>query len=497
MDWKVLIADDDRNFRYAMCEAIPWKEHGFEVAAEAVHGRQALEILRDKEIHIVLTDMEMPVMNGVELTEAVKKQYPEIIVVALSAYDDFEFVKESMRLGAEDYILKQEFDGEKIIQMLEHLCAQNLEKRRKDFNQGRENEAFLAYLQGKLDVPAQGSPYYKLLDKDHMTLCLAQSASAFEMHVRNDGNLLFFGKAKEHVWLFIYQMPQTRSKSQWMQEQLCMAGDVQSGFSGNVRIALCDESGGFFKLPGMYAKAETALQYAVYFPKERMLHYLDISRYEKTRKRDYVYDLPEHRLSVQQETGERILMEMGERLKENMPEEEFVNGSFVNFYKEFLAGSTAKVDDMEVIKYYEGLKQWISVEDKMDYTSACMEKWRRQMLAAYNGKHKSIRKAIEYVYKHYAEDVSLQDIAVYVGLSDNYLSNLFKKEMNENLVSFINKVRIQKAKKLLENQNLKVNEIAEAVGFHNATYLSTMFKKVTGMSISEYKSQSAGLSRFS
>ena len=186
MDWKVLIADDDRNFRYAMCEAIPWKDHGFEVAAEAVHGRQALEILREKEIHIVLTDMEMPVMNGVELTEAVKKQYPEIIVVALSAYDDFEFVKESMRLGAEDYILKQEFDGEKIIKMLEHLCAQNLEKRRKDFNQNRENEVFLAYLQGKLDMPAQGSSYYKLLDKDHMTLCLAQSGSAFEMHVRND-----------------------------------------------------------------------------------------------------------------------------------------------------------------------------------------------------------------------------------------------------------------------------------------------------------------------
>ncbi len=491
MNWKVLIADDDMNFRYAMCEAIPWKENGFEVAAEAVHGRQALEILREKEIHILLTDMEMPVMNGVELTEAVKTQYPEIIIVALSAYDDFEFVKESMRLGAEDYILKQEFDGEKIINMLKHLCKKNLEKRRKDFNQSRENEVFLTYIQGKLDLLPQGSPYYKFLDKNNMTLCLAQSGSDFEMYARNDGNPLFFSKVKERVWLFIYQMPETRSANRWMQEQLRMAGDIQSGFSGNSCIALCDESGGFLKLPGMYAKAETALQYVVYFSKERILHYLDISKYEKTRKRDYVYNMPEHILSVHQETGGQILMNMKERLQEYMPEEEFVNGSFVNFYKEFLTGGAAGVDDMEVLKYYEGLKQWISLEDKVKYTSACMEKWCGQMLAEYSGKHKSIRRAIEYVYKNYAEDVSLQDIAAYVGLSDNYFSNLFKKEMNENLVSFINTVRIQKAKKLLENQNLKVNEIAEAVGFRNATYLSTMFKKVTGMSISEYKSQSA------
>lgn len=489
MNWRVLIADDDMNFRYAMCEAIPWKDNGFEVAAQAVHGRQALEILREKEIHILLTDMEMPVMNGVELTEAVKRQYPEIIIVALSAYDDFEFVKESMRLGAEDYILKQEFDGEKIINMLKQLCKKNLEKRKKDFNQGRENEVFLTYVQGKIDLLPESSPYYKLLDKNNMTLYLAQSSSEFEMRARNDGNPLFFCKVKESVWIFIYQMTETRSSSQWMQEQLRMAVDVQSGFSGNVRIALCDESGGFLKLPGMYAKAETALQYAIYFPKERMLHFLDMSRYEKTRKRDYVCQMPENLMSMDQEAGECILQEMEEQMRTYMPEEEFVNGSFVNFYKAFLSGLSMSVDDMDMLKYYEGLKQWVSLEDKMKYTSVCMEKWHRQMFVEYGGKHKSIRKAIEYVYKHYAEDVSLQDIAAYVGLSDNYFSNLFKKEMNENLVSFINKVRIQKAKKLLENQNLRVNEIAEAVGFRNATYLSTMFKKVTGMSISEYKSK--------
>lgn len=99
MRWKILIVEDDMNFRYAIRELVPWEEYGFEVVGEAVHGRQALEILKRKEVNIVLTDMEMPVMDGVTLTAEIKKNYPNIRVVALSAFDDFDFVKESMRLA--------------------------------------------------------------------------------------------------------------------------------------------------------------------------------------------------------------------------------------------------------------------------------------------------------------------------------------------------------------------------------------------------------------
>lgn len=487
MIWKVLIADDDRNFRYAMHEAIPWEEHGFQVIAEAVHGKQALEILREKEAHILLTDMEMPVMNGVELTKAVKKQYPDMIVIALSAFDDFEFVKESMRLGAEDYILKQEFDEKQIISALEQLCKKRMEKLRRDFNRGKENEEFLAYLRGEADAPLEGSLYHKLVHKNGMTLCLAQSDGEFEIHT---GNPLFFCKIKETAWVFIYQMPKIRSRSQWLEAQLQIGEDVRLGFFGKVQVALCDESGSFFKLPEMYAKAEMALQYAIYFPGERFLHFQDMEGFEKIRKKEYLYQSPYEVLAVYPKEGERILHEMAEELAFYKPEEEFVNGSFVNFYKSFSAGLLVNIDDMDMLGYYEGIKQKFSLEDKVMYTLACMEKCKSRVAAGYEGKHKSVRKALEYVYQNYAQNVSLQDIAAYVGLSENYLSNLFKREMNESMVSFINKVRIEKAKQLLENQNLKVNEIAEEVGFRNATYLSTMFKKVTGMSISAYRSKS-------
>lgn len=488
MKWKVLIVDDDMNFRYAMKEVIPWKEHGFEVTGEAVHGRQALEILQENEIHIVLTDMEMPVMNGVELTEAIKKQYPDIIIVALSAFDDFEFVKESMRLGAEDYILKQEFDGDKIICTLTGLCKKKQERRSKNFNQGRENERFLAYLQGKTDELAENSPYQSLQNKNNMTICFVR-CNTFEIHAKSESNLLFFCPIKENVWVLIYQMPETSSQGHWSQTLLLIAKEVQTGASGKYWISLCDEGGGFSRLPQMYKKAELAMLYAVYFPRERILHYLDMIKFEKTRKKDFLYPMPEDLLTVHPEESIHILEDIAKKLLEYKPDEEFINGSFVNFFKEFVYSFTLPADDMEIIGFYEGLKQKLTVEDKQSYTLSWMKKYQDNRKAKYEGKHKAIQMAIEYVYKYYAKDISLQDVANYAGLSENYFSNLFKREMDEPLVSFINQVRIEKARKLLENQNLKVSEVAEVVGFRNTTYLSTMFKKITGISISEYKNQ--------
>lgn len=111
---RVLIVEDDKFFRFAMKKTIHWTENGLELAGEAVHGAAALGFLEKEQVNIVLTDMNMPIMNGVELTGEIKKKYPHIMVIALSAYDDFELVKEAMKLGASDYLLKQDMEEQDI-----------------------------------------------------------------------------------------------------------------------------------------------------------------------------------------------------------------------------------------------------------------------------------------------------------------------------------------------------------------------------------------------
>ena len=244
---KVLIVDDDVNFRYAVRELIPWRDYGFEVVNEAIHGKQALEFLEQEPVSVVMTDMEMPIMDGVELTKCIKMRYPDIIVVAMSAYDDFSFVKESMRLGAADYILKQDFEPRKAAELIANYC--------------REKEA--------------------------------------------------------------------------------------------------------------------------------------LDRTETSR--------------MEPETAD---------------------------------------------------------------------------------KHGDMKKADEYIERHYHHDISLSGLSEYMGLSENYFSTLFKKEMGVSLKTYVNTVRIEKAKQLLKETNLKIYEVAEQVGYNNSTYFSTLFKKVTGRSVSEYRNRS-------
>jgi two-component system, response regulator YesN len=101
---KLLIVDDESLLRQGFMHMTDWSAHGFQIIGEAGNGREALEMIIQKSPDIIVTDIKMPVMDGVELTKAVKEKYPHIQVVILSSYDDFEYVRKTLRLGAFDYI---------------------------------------------------------------------------------------------------------------------------------------------------------------------------------------------------------------------------------------------------------------------------------------------------------------------------------------------------------------------------------------------------------
>lgn len=129
---KILIVDDDMNYRYAIREIIDWKALGFQIVDEAINGSQALRKLRVDQVDLVITDMNMPLMNGVDLIKKAKEEFPEMIFVALSAYDDFKFVRESLKEGAIDYILKFEMNQDQVEEVVLHAKSILKERKRKE-----------------------------------------------------------------------------------------------------------------------------------------------------------------------------------------------------------------------------------------------------------------------------------------------------------------------------------------------------------------------------
>ena len=133
---KVLVVDDDKLARKGLISIMDWGKYGFEVVGDVQNGRKALEFLKDNEVDIVFTDIDMPEIDGIELMKRCKKEYPEVKFVVFSMYEDFRYAQSALRLGALDYISKISFDGDECDQILE-LVEKSIRKISRKKNRGR------------------------------------------------------------------------------------------------------------------------------------------------------------------------------------------------------------------------------------------------------------------------------------------------------------------------------------------------------------------------
>jgi len=127
---KVLVVDDDKLVRQGLISAMPWSDFEMEVVGEASNGEKALEFLERHEVDLLLTDLAMPVMSGIELMRAVRHNYPSLYIVVLTLHQDFEYIQEALRLGAIDYIAKVQLERERFDEVLGRVHARIQEERR-------------------------------------------------------------------------------------------------------------------------------------------------------------------------------------------------------------------------------------------------------------------------------------------------------------------------------------------------------------------------------
>lgn len=128
---KVLIVDDDKLVRKGLISAMPWADFGMQVVGEAGNGEKALEFLHANSVDLMLTDLAMPVMSGIDLMRSARKLYPELYIVVLTLHQDFDYIQEALRLGAIDYIAKVQLEKERFEEVLERVYVRIQEERKK------------------------------------------------------------------------------------------------------------------------------------------------------------------------------------------------------------------------------------------------------------------------------------------------------------------------------------------------------------------------------
>lgn len=513
--WKIVIVDDDFQVAGGLRKAIPWEELDAEFAGEAIDGETGLRLVEEVNPDIVLTDIYMPVMNGIQMIEELKKRNFAGRFVILSGYNDFEYARTALRLGVDDYLTKPVTLDQihtvlhATIEKLEETYLTRIQSNRaasaEAASEQRRKELLLAALNGwrfPEDIPVS-----ILRDRDCRNRVLMMEVQWNE-RTRSlslaDWNLFKFAVSNivsevlgerwpdaVFVWLFgnysalLLPSGEEESEEETFRnaERLgALIIDHMRTFLGlEIRMGLGRVKHGWNEIK---ASADEAMQMLLETAQPAAGGGTDLDRYY----REIIKALQENRDA----DAIRLLCLYLDHKKAENGESPIIARMLAAEVWTLLNNAMLMADLQGFRNEDEGriLREF----SEMIAEPAKLEEWletqihavRRAQLPPMQEKHlKAVQFMIDYVHKHYADDLTLEQLASQLYISKNYLNQLFKKVTGETFTNYVIRVRIEKAKALLLDGNHLIYEVSEMVGYQNVPYFSTLFKKFCGVSPSE------------
>jgi len=506
----VMIVDDEKLVLEDLSTIVDWEAHGFEIVATAVNGKQALAKFRQYRPQVIFTDIKMPFMDGIELIKQIREMDNQVQIIILTAYEDFNYAKSAIQHGIMDYVIKSAIDSQSASNLLRHIAAVIVkqgqvldilkEKQISDFFYTDEND------KGPVEVDMFRTPYFYLMieqdmpvnlpgdyvidsiriqNNDIISVLLDKENPEFRIiaasHTPRDQILLVLDIAKSsraEINRIIYQAA-TEYKSK-----------LEDRFQTRFTIYMVSVKMNLFELKALYKNKSNSLYQKYLMDGKGIYDLVDFQPARPGRIAEPALDSGLIADCIEEYNEEKIREYIGKLFL-----------AVIN-YKGLFSLSRALYDLL--LQYYRQLdiysdswdlsfesnwKYWLDAKSLRNWFANAYIRliWQRKN-TNYQKYSKMISQAMEYIHKNYDDcNLSIKDIADAVQLSTGYLCVLFKKETGKTLNNYIAEVRINQAKKMLREHNLKVYEISEAVGFKSSQYFSQVFIKLVGMIPNEYR----------
>lgn len=523
--YHLLIADDEDHLRDLIIKQIDWELLGFCVRG-ARDGKEALEIVRDGFVpDALLTDIRMPFVDGLELSEQLKSQFPDIAIIVLSGHDEFSYAKKSMQLGTSDYLLKP-IRPHALVEAMQKLKAQLDEKA----NRQKELEHIEMQLEESLPI----------LRQQYLLIILYDSYP--EEMVRDQFRYLGIGLAGQTYTVCVLSHPPIENPADKFFHCFAVQNVLQKFFPGNAvcffdsegtHIILCagDESSdrrsiteglsgairqiraqfsitataavgadvsSLSDLPVSYKSACAALNNQVIGGNGNVYDALSESAFLGSGK----FELP---FSLSAKFAPTFPYEQADVLIHHMEtmfdEIRFQNCTDIAYLRVVCADLVGNVNRafMEYGSFsfdgeiYHKLFTLTTLDELQEAVTDYVLSLKRHSDDERKQKQKGlIQQAFEYIEENYRDPaLSLSVIAQHLYVSPSYLSNLFKRKCEMNFVDYVTRLRMESAKKMLLSTGLKAYEIALQVGYKDPQYFSNSFKKYTGLTPSEFRSDAS------
>lgn len=527
---KIMIVDDDRIIRQGLVKTIPWLEHGFEVVGEAGDGEQALKIIQSKQPQIVVSDIRMPFMDGLELARQTKEYNSAIKFIFLTGFEDFSYAKAAIDLKAIDYLLKpveRDVLLEKVKQAAavydkEQGNAIQLKEakpylRTKLFRKilaGQENDDVYvregAHLGLDLDYAYSVCMLMRIDDYDKEEIHPKAGHDNLKQELVNTINAIIADNGTigatvilEHdaMAMFLLGDDEASLGKQALVIAQNVCEQVRSFLQTTLTIGLGTVQTGLKGMAASFDDANAVLAFRHVIGKNTVITINDIDALVNEVQQNTVQseeDLVEKvRLglvddALQLLSGlESCLCSSRLTLEEiRMRAVDMLLGLFKGAAK--WAPEWCKQHKIKKTQYYNAINNMQTVTEIMELMRSLVDSL-AQFMTEENSNQRSdvIDEVTAYIEEHYAEHgLSLQDIGQYVHMNPIYLSVLFKKKKKITFTGFLLQIRMTKAMEMLRATDLKTYEVAEKTGYSSPEYFGACFKKYTGSSPLEFRNRS-------
>ena len=533
---KIFLVEDESIMREGSRDNMPWQQFGYEFVGDASDGEMALPLIRKTRPDVLITDIKMPFMDGLTLSRMVAKEFPNMKIIILSGYDDFDYARQAIQIGVEQYILKpvtretmkkvllevkEKIDSEKEKKMYmekfrSEMHEYELMSRRTFFEKvfsGRLPVHDIYTEMEKLSLDLEGPCYNLIMVSAQRKRKAAdgQNTDSMQFIRCQDEMMHYFLRFKEYLifnWNINTYGILVKGEADMMDTYVQRAlqnitriyTEVEQDYDWYVAAGTMVER--LSQLTDCYNKVNHILALRYLSPTDHVITEdtedfamsNDDSKLEKLDVNKVNPEIVKRFLEngLKSEVDDFVanyFLSLQEPLKSKLFRNYLVlNIRFVTLaYAESLGRSQEEFirsADAETIPDFNS-----SLEDLKKYAhklimQAILEREKEND----DRSHTILKSALEYIEKKYTDEtLSLNDIAAVIDVSPNYFSAIFSQEMGVTFIEYVTKKRMDKAKKLLRQSDMHTAEIAMEVGYKDPHYFSFVFKKTQGCTPREYR----------
>lgn len=495
--------------RQGITHMVDWKKEGFEVIGQASNGQEAINIIEDTTPNIVITDVIMPKMDGIELTKYLQANYPNIQIVILSSYSDFDYVKSSFKYGAVDYILKPTLNIDELLKTLKK-AASKLEDFQLIYKEGSTDENILSRILLGLESTADSNyindfsvnDYFclfgidtKLLNYDYKSKAKLTDSINYLLSIEFSSDYVIKNISfDDRIILFFINFKKDNYNT-LIEKLKKLSNDIFSKHK-NTFFIISKTFNSIDNLKYIYENDFLKLNEQSFYCKNSAYIISDDFESPKYNEKFDFKQFSELTSKLEMQNSLDMLTKYIDTTINIKGLNKFeiktlIQNCFYNIISN-LESLNYNLDKLQTLKYkcFNSIEQSLYCEDLLSAYNELRAEF-TQIIDEYQNRINSymINKIIEYINEHYTEQLTLTEVSKLFKFNYYYLSSYFSSHNKEGFNEFVNKIRIENACDFLK-KDIPISDISSMVGYSDHSYFCKVFNKFTGVTPSKFRKSS-------